>query len=661
MSKGVKILLWIVAVVAILAIVAFAAIKIYVTEERVRAWVIPPLEERLGRKVSFDSVSVGLTGFHLLGFDLRSAGAPAPLVAADGVEIAWRLMPLLSGTLEVDNVTLANPEIHIERLKDGTLDIDDLINKGASEPSTEKSDESRSSGQGGEKGIDVAVRRISVVDARASFTDRMPAKPVSYSVEELNLEVVELSNKAPFDFTLSAGFPTVGGAHLSAKGRIDPIGKAINTNINLSSLDLKSALGLVGESPVSAGTLSMNLDFSGRERRMGDLSGDIKVAGLILEEGGRRGVPTDISLSTKLSCPIDSHVITVEKLSMNAGGQALSCTGEFTHGDRPDFNLSIESPSISVDKLLAILPPAADENSKPGGSNGSGTAAPKAAAPSPIPVDGVVDLSIGELLASGFKVERVKATAALKNSKVTVTPLAAELYGGSFGGILSANLKEAGPPVNMDISMNGVQLSGLLGAVDGKLENSITGTLTGSVKGKAVGGDLEKLNVAFKTSSTEGKLYNHPAVLALASALKAPELEELNFYDLQMDGDASGGVANVTTGRLNGPDMRVELKGKAGLIDQKISFDLVAAVPEKIAKRLIGDRRVREALSDSQGWTKVPFKVRGSTSSPKLTLDESALGKSAGKVLEKEVEKKIQKAVGDKFDAGGLLKGLLGK
>ena len=656
MSKGLKVGLWVIAVAALLAVAAFVAVKFFVTEERVRSWVIPPLEEKLGRKVNFESVDVGFTGFALSNFDVRAAAAPEPLVAAESVEIAWRLMPLLSGRLEVDNVSVVAPAIHIERLKDGTLNIDDLLNKGTPDsPSEVKEGGAAPEGKGG---IAVAVARLSVVGASAGFIDRMPVEPLSYSIEDLDVEVLNLSNSAPFDFTLSAKLPTIGAALLAAKGRIDPLAKALKVNISLASVDLKRTLALAGETPVAGGTLAMNVDFSGRERRMADLSGDIKVSGLLLEEGGRRGEPTDISLSTKLSCPMDSNVIAVEKLALNAGGQLVDGTGEFVHSDTPVIKLSLKSPKISIDRLLAILPPAGDGDLSKSKSQGGKAA--KAAEPSPIPVEGVVDLSVDELSASGFRVEKVKATTTLKDSRVTLNPMSANLYGGAFGGVVSANLKSAGPPVKMDLSLSGVELSGLLGAVDQKFKNSVTGNLSGKVKGSAVGGDMEKLDVVFNSSSTEGKLYNHPAVSALASALKAPELEELNFYDLRLDGSASGGVAHITSGRLNGPDMRVEAKGTAGLIDRNLSLGVTAAVPEKIAKRVIGDKRVREALSDSEGWTKVPFKVRGNMAAPKIMLDDNAVGKAAGNVLGKEVEKKIQKAVGDKFDAGGLLKGLLG-
>ena len=44
MKKPVKILAWVAGVAALLVISAVVVLKLYVTQERVKGWVIPPME-----------------------------------------------------------------------------------------------------------------------------------------------------------------------------------------------------------------------------------------------------------------------------------------------------------------------------------------------------------------------------------------------------------------------------------------------------------------------------------------------------------------------------------------------------------------------------------------------------------------------------------------
>ena len=70
----------------------------------------------------------------------------------------------------------------------------------------------------------------------------------------------------------------------------------------------------------------------------------------------------------------------------------------------PSFGGLFHAPKVDLDKLLAILPPAAQE-----AAQGSATpkAAPATKTPEPIGVDGIFTFIIEELLASTFKVEKL--------------------------------------------------------------------------------------------------------------------------------------------------------------------------------------------------------------------------------------------------------------
>ena len=59
MRRGFRILIWIVGVCVVLLLAMTIGVKLYLTKERILAWVIPPLEKQLHRQVAIADAGAG--------------------------------------------------------------------------------------------------------------------------------------------------------------------------------------------------------------------------------------------------------------------------------------------------------------------------------------------------------------------------------------------------------------------------------------------------------------------------------------------------------------------------------------------------------------------------------------------------------------------------
>lgn len=107
-------------------LVGALALKLYFTEDRLRGLVIPAVEEAAGRKAEVGSLSLSfLPSIGVRAGDVRllnPEGVPftSPfLLSLKSLFIDLRLLPLFSGRLEIDNLVLERPVVHLDVLADG--------------------------------------------------------------------------------------------------------------------------------------------------------------------------------------------------------------------------------------------------------------------------------------------------------------------------------------------------------------------------------------------------------------------------------------------------------------------------------------------------------------------------------------------------------------
>lgn len=97
---------WAIAVLAVAVLVS--GVLFYATSEHfVRHFIVPRVEKKIGRKIDFERVRIGLfSGAEIVGLTVGpAAGEQRPLLRSKRIEVRWRLLPLLRGRFDLPEAT----------------------------------------------------------------------------------------------------------------------------------------------------------------------------------------------------------------------------------------------------------------------------------------------------------------------------------------------------------------------------------------------------------------------------------------------------------------------------------------------------------------------------------------------------------------------------
>lgn len=143
MGKLSRILVTLVGLVCVVLIGLALFVHFYLTEDRVKALIIPPAEEALGRKVHIGSMDVGLfTGITVRDVSVKEADGKTDFLSTGEFVLRYNLWPLLQGAVVISDVRLGEPRVCILRDKQGRFNFETLafLAKGEekkAEPGTE--------------------------------------------------------------------------------------------------------------------------------------------------------------------------------------------------------------------------------------------------------------------------------------------------------------------------------------------------------------------------------------------------------------------------------------------------------------------------------------------------------------------------------------------
>ncbi len=183
-----KILIGVVASVLLLFIGLNIAVKMFVTEEKFNAYVLPVVEKGMKKGLRIGSFSASLTK----GIELRkvvlfeSLEEKSPLVSVKRVQVQVDLMKLLGGVLQVEHVLFDTPEVFLVRRADGTFNTAFAEEEAASSGVLLASEGSVSSSVP----FDLALKRFSLTGGIVHFKD-VGAKS-SITLSPLNVDVKNL-------------------------------------------------------------------------------------------------------------------------------------------------------------------------------------------------------------------------------------------------------------------------------------------------------------------------------------------------------------------------------------------------------------------------------------------------------------------------------------
>lgn len=358
MKKLLKIFVGLLAVVVVILIALAILVKLYVTPERVKAVVLPLVEQKIHRQVTLGDVKVGLfSGIEL--HDLKVAGrdGEGPLLTVDLARLRFQLLPLLAKRVIVDELRLERPRVNLGRDAAGELSVSDLlvVAAGGGAPAGQPS--------AGTEGtpISLLISDLRITNGEAVFVDHQPDPAHPGRIQLTGLEVT------------AAGLVLSGDLPVKLKGMLNGAPLTVNGTLRLKDRGGRFAIDLQGLDAVPLAPYF-------REKLPGtltslkiDLEADVdRSAREIVASGTLTGRDLSVRLTALPDAPIsdaamradfdltsrpEAHEIDVRKLVLDVNGSMLSLAGSLTMLDTaPRGDLALTIPGLDLQKAAMVLP-----------------------------------------------------------------------------------------------------------------------------------------------------------------------------------------------------------------------------------------------------------------------------------------------------------------
>ena len=367
----------------------------------------PIIEEALNRQVQLQDIRLAIwprIGATVAGFavmDDPSFGS-GPFASLSSLDVGVKLMPLLSGQVEVEEVALRNPVITVIKNKNGVLNASTIGRKGVAVPET-PSKAPIPSAEGPLKILALlAVDRVTIDGGKLTYRDQSVAKTTEYVLQDLevllrdvrlgqtpNLHFASLVQPFNMPVKLDGTFgPLKDTMDVEAinfqlsVGKTDftITGKAVdhNATVNVSSPVINTAnlpIALPFKKPVEIKNLQLAAEVKGQEAKLNTLSfglfdGEVKGNGTLVAgseappfNGGVtiQGLQLGPALSTIAETPVSVSGTAGAELSVQGRGfsmpdltKALQGSGHMAVKDGKIQGVNILQVVVSALKVAGI-------------------------------------------------------------------------------------------------------------------------------------------------------------------------------------------------------------------------------------------------------------------------------------------------------------------
>ena len=197
-----------VLIVVVVVVGAIVALPFLIDLNKYQDQYKPLIEDALNRKVQLRDVRLTIwprIGARVAGFAVLDdpAFGSSPFTSLTSLDVGVKLMPLLSGKVEVEDITLRDPVIMLIKNKSGVLNVSTIGRTGVELPNA-PSRAPIPSTEGPLKILALlAVDRVSIVGGQLTYRDLSATKPTEYVLQnmELLLQSVRLGQTPSLHFS----------------------------------------------------------------------------------------------------------------------------------------------------------------------------------------------------------------------------------------------------------------------------------------------------------------------------------------------------------------------------------------------------------------------------------------------------------------------------
>ena len=673
----------VIAVIGVILVSLIAFIKLYVTPERVKEFVIPAAEQSLNRKVDIGSIDIGLfRGIGLNDFAIREADQKSDFVKFKEFVLKFKLLPLLSKNLVIDELKLVSPEINVRRGKDGRFNFEDIGTK------EEGNRVGKENGTGGEGGLPVSllVQRVSVSDAQFTLSDLLNKLPDVQSSADIDISVKsidgsDISTEGTVDIRidklvmkdpprapikdLNAGLRyalsvnlktldihidradlTVQKIPLSVKGDIKKIRSSPEVDVGLSLPKVKA-----GEIYRLAALFTdlKGLSLSGSMAADVHLAGELKKTEKLKAKGNVQLEQLGIT-SDKASAVLDGNISFDEKL-MNIklksviNNNAAEIQGSVrNYMQDQDINLDVHAKEMNLEQVIPAGKPGTEPSEKSAGP--SRTSPGREADPPDLKLTARGEVRIDSALYKGLTMSDFHAKYVFKDNRFELPELTAKAGQGTLNMSSSADLSRPGYRYRLSGSVHSLKADEIVNAFFPEARDTIFGTISFNIKMNGAGtlpASIKKNLIADGDFTiTDGKITGAKVTKELAQFLNIKELETIRL-------NKAGGTISIknSTARLDSlfssDDLSMDPKGTIGL-DETLDLAFNLKLSPRLTDRAMSSK-IGTYIKDEEGWGTVPLIVSGTFADPVYAVDVAKAGKKA---IEKEIDRYFDKLLDKK-------------
>ncbi|HKC96025.1 MAG TPA: AsmA family protein, partial [Nitrospira sp.] len=538
----------------------------------------PLIENALNRKIQLQGIRLTIwpligarvAGFTVLDDPSFSEGSFASLSSLD---VGVKLMPLLGGRIEVEEIALRDPVITVIKNKAGVLNVSTIGPK-TSAPPTAQPESRPSQGDPLQALAMLAVDRLSIVGGQLTYRDLSATPATEYQVQnlELLLKSVHLGEMP----TLHLG-ATVQPYQLpvTLDGRFGPLVEALEVKQYDFTLGLgKQTLALKGA--LVGGKLDASLS-----------SPAINTA--------------DLPVRLPLTKPVeikDLRIVAQAPYPLKQGVTAMELA------DVTTFGCKVQMGKSALDVKGTVL----------GGH---------AKMMITSPLINTADLPVDTTLKKPVDLKNLEVNADVKGQEARLSNLSFQIFNGEVKAQGATSLGSAVPPFNGQIRIQGAQLGPALEALRPDSEVSVSGTAAADIAVAGRGFSMPDLTKALegpghlevKDGRIEGvNLMGEAVALLKVAGISLDQAKATIFSIIETDFMIRQGIVNIQRLLADSHDFQATGNGKVGF-DQTLNLAVNMNLSSDLSQKIAGSSPVvKVALKD--GRLRLPLLITGTTQNP---------------------------------------------
>ncbi|WP_457755508.1 DUF748 domain-containing protein [Thermodesulfatator indicus] len=660
MGKLSKILGAILALILVVIVVLYFVASRYLTPERIKAFIVPPLEEATGLKVSIGEIKrAGFFGVKVTQVNFADPQVQKNVISAEELRLSLKLSPLLKGKLVVSEVAFIHPKILIIRKPDGSIN---LVKYFSAKETTKPQEAPPAKKEPGK--LALIFQSIKIENAKINFIDLKKELPPAEGKFSLNgglkLEGTSLAffGKGHLNLTVEK-YPLIENLQFKAlvKGKENQIifegGKVLKGKVEgkvlLAEDTLKGLIKLSKASFKEGENLAKVLrPYFFPEAELPELDGHFNVE---ISLAGKTANPLiAVSLYPKpLKIKQGPYEIITEgliratrtevspKIDVAINGEKLNVSGKISLKEAlPKVDLLISTKKLD---LKALIPKGEKETpSKEASKEQTPSKAGKASLA--IPITGKIRFQ-GDEVCYQVCAKDTKAEIVLTKERIDLKTFNFLLAGAlaQLNGTVTDLSKT--PKIKFAYSIAGADLPALVqnflpkstyfasGKVWTEGSFSARGLEAETIKKSLTGqGNARFMQIGFK---------ENPITILVAQILKIDELKSPSFEQGKLKYSIVNGWVNVK-GNFSREGLLINLAGKIGL-DGQLNLTPKLLLTGKYASIFVRSFPGASLFRGPNGY-EIPLTISGTIESPKVSLKE---------VEEKVKEKVKEKAIKEIF------------